>query len=253
MSDPADALAQVAGWLADARSVVALTGAGMSAESQIPTFRDTMDGLWASFDPQQLATLEAFEADPALVTRWYDERRVRCAVAEPNPGHTTLAAMERTATARGGSFTILTQNVDGLHRRAGSVNVLELHGSLFAWRGVRSGEAAELPDGPIENFPPRLPSGEPMRPGVVWFGEALPNDAIDAAFEASTKADVFLSIGTSSLVYPAAGFIDTARDAGAKTVEINPSETPLTPHVDASIRAKSGEALPMLMSLMNRA
>ncbi|MEN1705029.1 MAG: NAD-dependent deacylase [Planctomycetota bacterium] len=249
--DPSDTLsaeiARVRGWLADATGVVVLTGSGISAESRIPTFRDNMEGLWAEFDPQKLATPEAFDADPELVTRWYDMRRVKCLEAEPNPGHTALAEMQRQVAARGGSFTLLTQNVDGLHQRAGSTGVVELHGSITAWRGVRTARPFDLPHGPMDVFPPTFDDGEFARPGVVWFGENLPEDAIAAAYGAIESCDLFFTIGTSSVVYPAAGFVDIASARGAKTVEINPAATPATTSVDAVLAAKAGEALPRLV------
>lgn len=241
-----DSLSVVRNLLASSRAIVVLTGAGVSAESKVPTFRDTMEGLWAEFDPQRLATPEAFAADPEMVTRWYDWRRLRCLEAEPNPGHLALAELERRATARGAAFTLLTQNVDGLHNRAGSSRVVELHGSIHRWRGERTGEAFELPDGPLQTFPPLLPSGERARPGVVWFGEMLPSEAVAAAEEALDACDLFFSVGTSAVVFPAAGFVHAAKDRGAATVEINPEATPITGLVDHALAGKSGEVLPLL-------
>ncbi len=235
--------------LREARSVVVVTGAGVSAESDIPTFRGGMEGLWAEFDPMTLATPEAFAADPETVTKWYDWRRIKCQQAEPNPGHVALARLERELEANGGSFTILTQNVDGLHRRAGTRNVVELHGSLFAWRCSRTDEPCELPDGPFEQFPPLSPAGHPMRPGVVWFGESLPEAALEAAFRTSNACDLFLSVGTSAVVYPAAGFLDLARANGARTIEINRDPTGHSSNVDWAFHAPSGRVLPRLADL----
>jgi NAD-dependent deacetylase len=246
--------------LSEARGIVVLTGSGVSAESRIPTFRDahasltddvgnTMQALWEEFDPQTLATPEAFERDPEMVTRWYDWRRLKCLEAEPNPGHLALAAIERLACERGAAFTLLTQNVDGLHQRAGSERVVELHGSVMTWRGVETGTTATLPQGPFDEFPPRHPyTGEPLRPGVVWFGESLPADAIDAAMAALVSCDLFLSVGTSSVVHPAAGFIHLARAAGATTIEVNPEATPISGAIDLALRGKSGEILPRLVA-----
>ena len=234
--------------LEDARHVVVLTGSGVSAESQIPTFRDAMEGLWKDFDPQTLATPEAFAADPDRVTRWYDWRRLQCREAEPNPGHLALAEIQRRTESRGGTFTLLTQNVDGLHQRAGSTGVVELHGSIMAWRGVDSGTPAELPDGPFETFPPTLPTGEVIRPSVVWFGEMLPDDALRASFNALARCDLFMSVGTSSVVHPAAGFVHDARANGAFTAEVNPDDTPISELIDVTIRAKAGDALPGLLT-----
>lgn len=256
------ALTQARAALAAARHTVVLTGSGVSAESRIPTFRDahesgsgdgddTMRALWAEFDPQTLATPEAYAADPEMVTRWYDWRRLKCLRAEPNPGHTALADMQRRAVSEGRSFTLITQNVDGLHQRAGSADVIELHGSITAWRGVNTSrpypETGPLPDGPFTDYPPRFPDGEPARPSVVWFGEALPERAITAAEAALASCDLFLSVGTSSLVYPAAGMIHTARSAGAATIEINPDDTPISGMIDIALRGPSGKILPRLL------
>ncbi len=235
--------------LADARRVVVLTGAGVSAESKIPTFRDAMEGLWASFDPQSLATPEGFAADPETVTRWYDFRRMKCREAEPNPGHLALARIERELESRSRDFILLTQNVDGLHRRAGNRSVVELHGSLEVWRCVETGqEFRDLP-APFDTYPPRTDRGTMLRPGVVWFGEMLPPEAIETAGERLDACDLFFSIGTSATVYPAAGFSDLARAAGAKTVEINPDATPASRHVDESVRARAGAVLPQIVEL----
>ncbi|MEM1185187.1 MAG: NAD-dependent deacylase [Planctomycetota bacterium] len=241
------ALAKLRTALNDAQHVVVLTGSGVSAESKIPTFRDAMEGLWKDFDPQTLATPEAFEADPGRVTRWYDWRRLKCAEAQPNPGHLALAEIQTQTLARGASFTLLTQNVDGLHQRAGSTDVVELHGSIMAWRGVDSGEPAELPEGPFESFPPTSASGEIIRPSVVWFGEMLPEEALRRSFDALERCDLFMTIGTSSVVHPAAGFVHNARANDAFIAEVNPDDTPISPLVNTTIRAKSGEALPLLL------
>lgn len=247
-------------WFARARHAVVLTGSGVSAESSIPTFRDvkgdaggdpdddtTMQALWAEFDPQTLATPEAFDADPEMVTRWYDWRRLKCLGAQPNPGHLALAELQRRAIADGRRFTLLTQNVDGLHQRAGSTGVVELHGSIMQWRGVRTGVSADPPPGPFDTYPPTLPTGEPIRPSVVWFGEMLPERAIAAAFEALASCDLFVSVGTSAVVHPAAGFIHQARDAGARTIEINPDSTPISNITDLRLVGRSGEILPRLV------
>lgn len=247
-----DPLAQLARCLDGARSVAVVTGAGISAESRIPTFRDAMDGLWAEFDPQTLATPEAFAADPERVTRWYDHRRMGCLAAEPNAGHMALTELERRVRARGGEFWLLTQNVDGLHRRAGSERVYELHGSVMRWRCSVTGREVPLPPTALEDFPPRSPlvDGGLLRPSVVWFGESLPSEALMAAEEAVRSCDVFLSAGTSSLVYPAAGFIRWAASRGAKTAEVNLEETPISGSVGWSIRGRCGEVLPRVLELM---
>ncbi|MFI4896493.1 MAG: SIR2 family NAD-dependent protein deacylase [Phycisphaerales bacterium JB059] len=235
--------------LREAGHVVVLTGAGVSAESGIPTFRDTMEGLWAEFDPQQLATPEAFATNPELVTRWYDHRRLGCAACEPNPGHLALARMEREICALGAEFTLLTQNVDGLHRRAGNTDPVELHGSVMTWRCSRTGAGVTpppLPE-PWAEFPPMSPAGAPVRPDVVWFGEALPEAALERSFAALETCDLLLSVGTSSVVYPAAGFIELASANGARTIEVNPKDTPMSSIVTWALRGKSAQILPALV------
>ena len=240
------AIAALAGALRDARRVVVLTGAGVSAESGIPTFRDAMTGLWAKFDPADLATPEAFEHDPELVTRWYDERRRRCLQCQPNPGHTALARLESDLEHRGGKLTLLTQNVDRLHQRAGSRDVVELHGSIMVWRCTETGEETEPGPEAFARFPPPSACGAPMRPAVVWFGEMLPPAALARAHESLEHCDLFLSVGTSSVVQPAASFVHVAALAGAQTGEVNPEETPISGRVDWSVRGKSGDFLARL-------
>lgn len=240
---------QAAAAVAAAKRVVVLTGAGVSAESEIPTFRDTMDGLWKEFDPQTLATPEAFARDPKSVSKWYDWRRQRCLEAEPNPGHRALADLEQDLESRGRSLTILTQNVDRLHQKAGSGSVVELHGTIMIWRCTQTGREIEPGPEPFDRFPPVSPfaGGALLRPCVVWFGEALPPEALDAAQRAVDECDVFLSIGTSSVVYPAAGFVQVASSRGATTIEVNPETTPITELVDVHLRGRSGEILPELL------
>ena len=231
-----------------AKNVVALTGAGVSAESGVPTFRDAQTGLWAKYDPLELATPEAFARDPALVTRWYDERRQLRLTTKPNPGHHALARWEELQRARGESFTLLTQNVDRLHHAAGSVNVVELHGTIMAWRCTACGVEREELGPPFTEHPPRCAScGGARRPGVVWFGEALPEHALEASFDALQRCDLFLTIGASAVVHPAAGFLHAAAQTGAATIEINRDTTPASAVVDWTLRAKSGEALPALL------
>lgn len=224
-----------------ARSVVALTGSGISAESGIPTFREAQTGLWARYDPQQLATPEAFMRDPKLVWEWYGWRRKLVGGAEPNPGHRALAELEDRVP----DFTLVTQNVDGLHERAGSRDIIELHGNIL--RTVCSVERVEVDPEP-SGTPPVCPNcGAPLRPDVVWFGEMLPAGAMEAASEAVRNCDVFLSTGTSSLVYPAASLPYEAISARAIVVEINPGDTPLTPRVDYALGGRAGEVLPRLV------
>jgi len=233
--------------LQKAQAMVVLTGAGVSAESGIPTFRDAMEGLWAKFDPSQLATPEAFERDPGTVTRWYDWRREKCAAAKPNPAHLALAKLEKHLTTQHGGFTLLTQNVDRLHQAAGSGNVVELHGTLWVWRCTQCGAELEERTVPFKEYPPRCPCGGARRPAVVWFGELLPEAAIQKAHAALDNGDLFFSIGTSAVVEPAASFIHIARHHGAKTVEINRDPTPISHAVDWSLLGKAGEILPELV------
>ncbi|MCA9311529.1 MAG: NAD-dependent deacylase [Phycisphaerales bacterium] len=241
---PAEALRAVA----DAGHIVVLTGAGISAESGIPTFRDAIDGFWSQYDPRDLATPEAFARDPELVTRWYDMRRGMCAAASPNAGHQALVHLQQQVTARGGRFTLLTQNIDGLHQRAGSTEVVELHGSILRWRcATCAAHPQDLPM-PLPSFPASCACGGHLRPGVVWFGEALPESALEAAVEAAAACDLFMSVGTSAVVYPAAGLIDLANDRGVATMEVNRDPTPLTGRVSWALTGCAGEVLPRLVT-----
>ncbi len=232
--------------LAKARRVAVLTGAGVSAESGIPTFRDAQTGLWAKFDPMQLASPEGFRADPSLVWRWYAARRSRVRDAEPNPGHRALAA----AATRFEQFTLITQNVDGLHARAGSRDVIELHGNIlrskcFGECGVTFDRPELLPPGE----PPRCPRcSSLLRPDVVWFGEMLDPSVLERAEAAAAGADTMLVIGTSGLVYPAAGLPLIARRHGAQVLIVNPDESELDSIAAICIRARAGEALPQLLA-----
>jgi NAD-dependent deacetylase len=244
-------LQSIAAALRSARSIVVITGAGISAESGIRTFRDTMEGLWKEFDPQKLATPEAFAADPQTVTRWYDWRRRGCLEAEPNPGHKALAKMEALIRGRGGRFTLLTQNVDRLHQRAGNQNVVELHGTIMRWRCTRTGRELEPGPEPFEHYPlpsPFFPEAL-LRPAVVWFGEMLPEAALAAAYEAVESCDLFFTVGTSSIVYPAAGFVRIAAERGITTVEVNRDPTPATGLVDHAATGLAGEILPRIVEL----
>ena len=242
----------VARALASARGVVVITGAGISAESGLRTFRGNekdMESLWKQFDPMTLATPEAFARDPETVTRWYDWRRLGCLAAEPNPGHVALARMQREIEERRGRFTLLTQNVDRLHHRAGSRDVVEVHGSIIQWRCVGCGERTTPGPDPMSAFPPKASccADELLRPDVVWFGEALPFEALRAADEAVNTCDLFFSVGTSSVVYPAAGYIRIAAQRGARTVEVNRDPTPITRMVDWSVQGMAGGILPRII------
>ena len=230
----------------NAEHIVVLTGAGISAESGVPTFRDAQTGLWAQYDPQELATPEAFARDPKLVWEWYTWRRELLAEAQPNPGHYALVEMAEKAS----HFTLITQNIDNLHRTAGSDPVIELHGNLARIKGAESGRV--YPEQEWKAFsgtPPQEPSsGEYMRPDVVWFGEMLPEDKIIPAIEASMACDVYFSIGTSSVVHPAASLVVNAIRNRATVIEINPNETPVTAYATYAIAAPSGEVLPDLVT-----
>ncbi|MFB3127135.1 MAG: NAD-dependent deacetylase [Candidatus Acidiferrales bacterium] len=232
----------IQGWLAEAERVVVLTGAGISAESGVPTFRGT-GGLWRQHRPEDLATPEAFARGPRLVWEWYDWRRARVAKAEPNPGHLALAQLERRVP----DFTLITQNVDGLHQRAGSRRVLKLHGDIWTLHCLGCGLEETNHDVPLREIPPRCSCGGLFRPGVVWFGEALPADVLRHAMEAAAHAQVFLVVGTSAVVQPAASLPLLAQQNGAKLVEVNLEETPLSAQADASFWGKAGELLPRLL------
>jgi NAD-dependent deacetylase len=244
-----DAIGALRQALHEATRVVALTGAGISAESGVPTFRGS-GGLWRNYSPEKLATPEAFAQDPRLVWAWYDWRRRVIRKAEPNPGHRALAELERRktgTTGASGSFTLVTQNVDGLHDRAGSRNIVKLHGDIWRVRCLGCGTEARNEEVPLGDLPPRCRCGALLRPGVVWFGEPLPPGEWERAVEASTQAEVFLVIGTSAVVYPAAGLAEVAREAGAKLAVVNPERTPLDPVADWVLHGPSGELLPRLL------
>jgi NAD-dependent deacetylase len=226
-----------------AKHVVVLTGSGISAESGVPTFREAQIGLWDRYDPHELATPEAFATEPRLVWEWYEWRRNLVAEAEPNPGHRALAELERRIP----DFTLITQNVDGLHTRAGSRNVVELHGNILRSKCSLEGEVAE-PEEQDDSVPPRCPRcGAHLRPDVVWFGEMLSPGALEDASEASRECALFFSIGTSSLVYPAAALPYEALENGAALAEINPNETPLTRHASFALKGGAGEVLPNIL------
>lgn len=221
--------------------LLVLTGAGISAESGVPTFRGS-GGLWKNFRAEDLATPEAFERDPALVWEWYGWRREVLGGLSPNPAHFALADMER----RGRGFTLVTQNVDGLHALAGSVNILELHGNIWRTRCPGCGVVALERELDLSSLP-YCGCGALLRPDIVWFGEALPEDILRGALMALDSADVMLVVGTSAVVEPAASMALRARASGAYVIEVNPEETPLTGAVDLSIRGMAGELLSRLL------
>jgi NAD-dependent deacetylase len=237
-----DKLRQIAQALQSARSVVALTGAGVSKESGIPTFRDAQTGLWANFNPEELATPRAFKKNPSLVWKWYDFRREAVKKVEPNAGHYALVQLEERVK----KFVLITQNVDGLHLQAGSKDIIELHGNIRQNKCFDHEHPAEdVPCGLEE--PPRCHCGSLIRPNVVWFEEALPQAALSRAFAESTACDVMLVIGTSGLVQPAASLPLTAKRERATLIEINPDRTPITPFADIYLGGASGEMLPLVV------
>ena len=229
--------------LRSAGHVVALTGAGISAESGLPTFRDKQTGLWAQYRPEDLATPAAFARQPALVWRWYAWRRALIAAAAPNAGHDALVAL----AARVPRFTLVTQNVDGLHQRAGSRDVIELHGNIGRAKCSAQGTLCEAWEASDDDEPPRCACGAFLRPDVVWFGESLPAAALRAAADAAGSCDVLLAIGTSGVVYPAASLAPLARANGALVAVINP-EPAAAPPGTLSIAARAAEALPALVA-----
>lgn len=229
-----------------AERIVAFTGAGISAESGLSTFRDRQSGLWAKYRPEDLATPQAFRRNPSMVWEWYEWRRGFVAKAAPNPGHHALARIE---AARPG-FLLATQNVDGLHARAGNRNLVELHGNIRRTICFDHRHLAERWE-PVDEPPPRcIQCGSRLRPDVVWFGEALPADALRRAQQAAAECDLFLSIGTSTLVYPAAELPFIAGSNGATVIEINPGITPLSKLADFALREKAGVALPAIAAAM---
>jgi NAD-dependent deacetylase len=229
--------------LRGASNLVALTGAGVSQESGLRTFRDAQVGLWAQYRPEDLASPEAFQHDPKLVWDWYAWRREAVKGVRPNPGHYALAKIAQHVP----NFTLITQNVDGLHRMAGNQNVLELHGNIQRVRCTECYTFAETWEDDSESVPRCRECGGLLRPDVVWFGEALPRDQLEAAVEAARACQVFFSIGTSGVVQPAASLAFAAHNRGAVVVEINAEPTPLTSKANYALHGKSGDILPRLV------
>jgi NAD-dependent deacetylase len=235
-----DALATAIEILRSARRVVVTTGAGMSKESGIPTFRDAPNALWANFSPEDLATRHGFRRNPTLVWQWYADRRAMIARARPHAGHEALARWEK----RTDDFVVLTQNIDGLHTAAGSKRVVELHGNIFRYKCFDNDHPAA---GPFdEREPPRCACGSLLRPDVVWFGEPLDPAHIEAGYAALETCEVLIVVGTSGVVYPAAGFAELAKENGARIVEVNMEATPLSSLADAFVCGGAREILPAL-------
>jgi NAD-dependent protein deacetylase/lipoamidase len=229
--------------LSTARAVTVLTGAGISADSGVPTFRGA-DGLWRNFRAEDLATPEAFARDPRLVWEWYNWRRELIATKSPNPAHYALADLER----RTERFWLITQNVDGLHRAAGSQKLSEIHGNIWRVRCTRCGRMDENREVPITILPSCADCGGLLRPHIVWFGESLATEDLDRSYEALGRCELLLIIGTSGIVYPAASFAPVAKTAGAFVVEINLDPTPHTELVDVSFQGRAKDVVPELFS-----
>jgi len=256
-------------YLARASRVTILSGAGVSAESGIPTFRGA-GGLWRTYRATDLASPDAWARDPGLVWEFYNYRRVIMGDKAPNPGHHALATFEQRWRDAGRHMRIITQNIDGLHTHAGSTHVLRLHGSLWQVRDIDTGAVYDNSDVPItpafegsgspdpnaetrtfsEADLPRSPTGGILRPHVVWFGEGLDPEILDAAAKETAQCDVFIVIGTSAVVYPAAGLVPLARQAGAVVAEVNLERTPATDVCDFFFEGKSGEVLPELLDVV---
>jgi NAD-dependent deacetylase len=243
---PDDTLQSAARAVARSARLVVFTGAGVSKESGIATFREPETGLWAKYDPMELATPEAYRRNPAFVWSWYEHRFGVAAAAEPNAGHLAIAELEQLLP----KVVVVTQNIDGLHQRAGSSQVIELHGTMHRFRcidGHHRGFAWDDIAGQEEK-PPRCPEcGDYLRPEVVWFGEGLPPDALSAAQQLSASCDVMLIVGTSGVVYPAAAVPLIAREAGATVIDVNPQWDALARSCDLFLRGPGGEVLPELV------
>lgn len=232
--------------LGAAERLVVLTGAGVSRESGVPTFRGE-DGLWRQHRAEDLATSEAFERDPELIWQWYDYRRQLVADAKPNPAHRAIAQLEGVFE----TFHLVTQNTDGLHGRAGSRDPVELHGNIWRARCVREQRIFDLPQTPLDEIPPRCTfCGSLLRPDVVWFGEPLPADAYDASYDAASRCDAMLVVGTSAVVRPAASLPLVAKHNGGLVVEVNTGYTPISALIDGTILGRAGDVLPGLVDAL---
>ncbi len=246
MDSPSGVTQELVERLSRADRLVVLTGAGVSSESGIPTFRGR-NGLWENYGAEDLATWEAFQSDPELVWRWYEYRRQMIADATPNPAHTAIADLEKSCD----DFMLVTQNVDGLHARAGSTNPIELHGNIWRGRCTKEQTLVDLPDTPLSELPPRCKScGALIRPDVVWFGEPLPPEAYDASYDAASDCDAMLVVGTSALVRPASSLPLVAKHSGAFVVEVNTEYTAISVLIDTTLIGRAGEVLPSLVSAL---
>ncbi|MFQ3583027.1 MAG: NAD-dependent deacylase [Chloracidobacterium sp.] len=228
-------------YLAQAKRVVIFTGAGISAESGVPTFRGS-DATWKGMPAAVASSLGLLEQDLTTAWEWFDYRRTLLKAVSPNAAHVAVAQAESCFA----EFLVVTQNVDGLHQKAGSKHIIELHGNIWRGRGLRTGKRYDLPETPLPTLPPRGDADEPIRPDVVLFGEMLPAGAFEEAELAAMRCDACLVIGTSGVVYPAALIPLAARDAGAAVIEVNPEATDLTPHVTLSLRGRAGDIVPQL-------
>jgi NAD-dependent deacetylase len=229
-------------------SVGVLTGSGISAESGVPTFRGE-DGLWRHYRAEELATPHAFARDPALVWEWYDWRRGLIADCEPNAAHQSLVEMEGECE----EFTLITQNVDGLHQRAGSERMIELHGNIWQVRCTAEGSVFTNEDVPLAQIPPSCSCGALLRPHVVWFGESLDRGLLQAAYDAAERCDLMVVIGTSAVVQPAASLPAIAKHHGAYLIEVNLERTPLSPHADEVVLGPAAQELPRLWAKLREA
>jgi NAD-dependent deacetylase len=233
---------QVIARLADTKFLVVITGAGISAESGIPTFRGN-EGLWKNYRAEELATPWAFERDPETVWKWYDWRRGIIGEAQPNPGHLAIKELEDLF----GNFLLITQNVDGLHGRTGIRNMVEIHGNLWRVRCTKDERTSMLMDVPLKTIPPKCECGAVLRPDVVWFGESIPTQALEKAFNVLEQCDTLIVVGTSGVVYPVASFPETVKNHGGFVIEVNVEPTPISSIADASLYGNSGDILPMLV------
>lgn len=243
-------IALVVDWILSAQKVVVLTGAGVSKESGVPTFREAQTGLWQKYDPHELATPEGFLKDPNLVWSWYDWRRKLVMDVDPNPGHYALAELERCLPPTT-KFSLITQNVDDLHRRAGTKAPIHMHGSILIFKCFDRGHPQkEVPFGLKQ--PPKCQCGSLVRPDVVWFGEALDEQVLNNSFANADSCDLMFVVGTSGLVQPAASLPYAVKQRRKRVVEVNPDTTPITEIADVTLQGPSGDVLPKLVEQLKK-